>query len=893
MGVADLFRPKWKHSNPTVRAEAVRELTDQDDASVLGDIARHDVSQEIRRLAVERIEDIDALSDIAASDPDTEVRQAATGRVTEMWAARAIAATDEPSALTAIEHVDEPRTLARLAVRAAVATARKAALARLSDARALAEVVRNASDVGTCLDAVRKIEDEDVLGRIAVDTDDKRIGYAALDRIAGKTTLEMIAGKGKHRGVRSRAQKQLAKLAPAAAPPSVAKARHAEQSQLVRRLEEMLGRAVWKQGESVAELERTWAALAPHDTELAARFGRAHDRYTDEARRYQDQLAELRHEQEEAAAPPAPPRETPPAVTPAPEPAPTFIAEGTPIPVAAQETAPLPAAAQGGSHDDDAEIAPAASAARPDRPDRVRRREENRVELEALCAEMERGLEQTSFRAIEALLRRALADVESVRDLPTREVREQLGARFEAARNALWARVRELREADEWKRWANAPLQEELITRAQALLARKDEADLDLGAELKALQIEWKKVGAVARSKGETLWQKFKELSDEIYATASLQLEARKQAQTENLARKRALCEQVEVLVDSTDWEATASEIKRLQAEWKEVGPVPRRQSQKVWQRFRTACDAFFERRKPHLEQQLGGLQENLAQKADLCGRAEALAQTMTADTDWNSGLAEVKELQRAWRDAGPTPRRESDAIYQRFRAACDGVFARRDELVELARQAARTQRAKDLEAIEASFAGELSPAERAGRLCEAWAKVRVLEGELGSAVLELERRVYQATAAALAIDAESFRGTELDAEAARRKKERLCARAEALAPAAAAPASAAPTAQEMAERLREALAQRALGGIFVQPETDGAAQIPSLEAAWRRVGPVASAAEDTALADRFAAACAATRPRTADAAPAPAPSASTPTVSVDEPAATIDEGWD
>ena len=133
-----------------------------------------------------------------------------------------------------------------------------------------------------------------------------------------------------------------------------------------------------------------------------------------------------------------------------------------------------------------------------------------------------------------------------------------------------------------------------------------------------------------------------------------------------------ALCERAEALADSTNWIQTADEIKRLQAEWKTIGPVTRGQEKAIWERFRIPCDRFFTRRHQDLAQRKGMWTENLAKKEALCARAEALAES----TDWDSAAAEIKALQAEWKAIGPVKKTRSEAIWQRFRGACSSGSA-------------------------------------------------------------------------------------------------------------------------------------------------------------------------------------------------------------------------
>jgi hypothetical protein len=142
----------------------------------------------------------------------------------------------------------------------------------------------------------------------------------------------------------------------------------------------------------------------------------------------------------------------------------------------------------------------------------------------------------------------------------------------------------------------------------------------------------------------------------------------------ENLRRKEAIVAGMEELSESTDWKHAAEAIKAFQAEWKTVGPVPREQSDALWQRFRAAGNRFFERRKAHYETQEQEQQENLRRKEELCARAEELS----GSTDWKPATEALKALQAEWKSVGPVPKEHNDAVWERFRKANDTFFERR-----------------------------------------------------------------------------------------------------------------------------------------------------------------------------------------------------------------------
>jgi hypothetical protein len=147
----------------------------------------------------------------------------------------------------------------------------------------------------------------------------------------------------------------------------------------------------------------------------------------------------------------------------------------------------------------------------------------------------------------------------------------------------------------------------------------------------------------------------------------------------ENLEKKLALCEQAEALAGSTDWKATAEELKGLQAQWKALGAVPKEQAEAVWTRFRAACNQFFERRKEHFSTREKEARDAIRRKTELCVKAEELRES----SDWRATAEGFKALQAEWKTIGGVPRAKGEELWTRFRAACDHFFARRGEHLE------------------------------------------------------------------------------------------------------------------------------------------------------------------------------------------------------------------
>ncbi len=472
--------------------------------------------------------------------------------------------------------------------------------------------------------------------------------------------------------------------------------------------------------------------------------------------------------------------------------------------------------------------------------------------------------EDLTLREADRLARDLRAALDAPPALPDRD-RQALVERIKAAQTIVSPRLHELREMDEWKRFANAAVQEELIAKTEALATKygfdkPDEIqpeDLEkLARELHEIQERWKQAAEAPRAQAQALWHRYRQAADPIQAKVREFFAMRAEERKGNLERKLALIERAEQLADSTDWIKTAEELKRLQAEWQQLGPVPRQDMRATWKRFRDACDRFFTRRNADLAQRKETWAENLAKKEALCARAEALA----TSTEWERSAADVRQLQAEWKTIGPVRRNKSEAIWQRFREACDTFFdryKRRDQIELESKQADREALVAELESL-APEGGAAEPIEPAALL----ERVRSLRSRWNQSTPvvrhgadPLSARFVGALERLLASSPDAFRGTELDVDANRQKMEKLCARVEGFLNegAAAAPTSS----QALANMLREALAANTIGGRAGEESKwkAMAEDVRQAQASWNRLGPVP---DETGrqLAERFHRAC-------------------------------------
>jgi len=370
------------------------------------------------------------------------------------------------------------------------------------------------------------------------------------------------------------------------------------------------------------------------------------------------------------------------------------------------------------------------------------------------------------------------------------------------------------------------------------------------------LQQQWRQAADVPRAQGEALWRRFKTAHDEVWAKCEAHFAAQAEARAENLARKIALCERAEALADSTNWIQTADEIKKLQGEWKTIGPVTRGQEKAIWDRFRSACDRFFTRRHADLAQRKAVWSDNLKKKEALIARAEALADS----TDWEPAAAEIRRLQAEWKTIGPVKKTRSEAIWQRFRAACDAFFTRyaqRHDIAKGERVAAREAIVAELEALAAEPEPPADVVAKIRDIRSRWQRELALRGVDRERAAQLDQRFADGFNRVVAQWPAPFNGTDLDPDANRKRMEAIVNRAEELAnslggPASAAASAASPT-ERLAAMLKEALAANTIGGKVDEDSRARAAleEARHAQANFTRIGPVP---EETrrALADRF-----------------------------------------
>ena len=194
--------------------------------------------------------------------------------------------------------------------------------------------------------------------------------------------------------------------------------------------------------------------------------------------------------------------------------------------------------------------------------------------------------------------------------------------------------------------------------------------------QLQKLHQEFRETGPVAKELRDDIWTRFKNASTAVNKRHQAHFEGLKAQEEENLAKKEALCEKAEALVNEeyksfADWDKGTKTVLDIQAEWKTIGFTPKKMNNKIFERFRAACDNFFQKKTEFYKVTREAFAANLAAKNALCEQAEALKDSK----DWGATTNKLIALQKEWKKVGPVAHKVSETVWNRFNSACNYFF--------------------------------------------------------------------------------------------------------------------------------------------------------------------------------------------------------------------------
>ncbi len=254
------------------------------------------------------------------------------------------------------------------------------------------------------------------------------------------------------------------------------------------------------------------------------------------------------------------------------------------------------------------------------------------------------------------------------------EQNEEIWQRFCNAANQIDERRKEYYEQRKEELDNNLLAKQALIEKAEALAAQQPQSTKewnDLTAAYDELLKVWKTIGPVPREVNEEIWTKFKGIIDHHYSEKKEHFSTLRDEQESNYQKKIELCLKAEAIAQREDWKKATDELLQLQQEWKQIGATSRKVSEKVWQRFRGACDTFFAKKGEFFKERRTSESENLAKKEAIL--AELKAHQWSDSREEN--LEAIKDFQRRWAEVGFVPMAQKERLQQDFRGEINRIF--------------------------------------------------------------------------------------------------------------------------------------------------------------------------------------------------------------------------
>jgi hypothetical protein len=816
-----LFKPKWQHPNPRSRIEAVQELDPLD--PVLTQVARQDRNTEVRCAALERITELPLLLQIARQDTDTPVRDCALARYRALLAG----ADGGPALDIRIAAVPtlEREVVEFLATHAQEPELRTAALNRLADESRWADAAVNDASATLRFTALERVQSPALLEQIARQSRnrDKGIHRRAQERVdvftaeqdrrarleclvADMESLQWDGDTGVNAGRFPKLEKEWQEVEAGADPEQrarydQARARFAEQKQqsaarraarigicsTLESLIEALASAADVDEELEATVQQTLQKTAAAWEECGlvddAEARRQEQRYLEARRTLQDREHHLHRDHERSQR--------------------------------------LRTALQAG----DALLKQTAAVTDTDLKNLQQRwqgleRPESKTQAQRLQSEFETLLDKLRARLVRQAeqkdrewqeMQDLLTELEQVLEAGELQravslhdrVRERLQhniglsrKQIETLEHRLHACEPRLNELRGWRRWGTQQAREQLCEQAERLADSALEP-VELAKQVKDLRNSWKALDSPEGATSRALWKRFDKACETAYAPCQAYFEAQTRERQHNLTRRQELCERLETINRETDWQQVDwrwvdRTLREAQKEWFKLGPVNRADQKTLNRRYDAAVRKLEERLQPQRER-------DLHRRRELIQRVQALAES----DNLQAAVTGAKQAQSEWQPTVQADRREEQALWRQFRAACDAVFTRRQaaqDAVEAERRenlAQRTVLCEELEALAGADAEGLRQAQRRlNEIRDAWEElgpvpktaIKALEQRFVQACKQVERREQELRSARLRAEADSLR-----------TRARLCARLEELLwrDAAEGPAAAADAQQE------------------------------------------------------------------------------------------------
>ncbi|MFA7379598.1 MAG: DUF349 domain-containing protein [Bacteroidia bacterium] len=300
-------------------------------------------------------------------------------------------------------------------------------------------------------------------------------------------------------------------------------------------------------------------------------------------------------------------------------------------------------------------------------------REKNLDQKIELIKKVMELVQEPSLNKAQTTLNKYHEDWKNIGPAP-KESSEDIWQRFKAASDLVYEKINAYRAEMDGKREENLVAKTALCEKAESFITYESDKAKEWIAktkELESLFEEWRAIGPVPRKFNQSVWDRFKQAYNQFYTNKNNYFKFLNNERAVNLKTKTELCEKAEELMNSIEWNKATKAILELQDQWKKSGPVHEKQSDKIWKRFRAACDTFFNRKAGHFEHQVNEQKENLVAKTALLTKLDELKSKDNVD----EVLAEVKSIQAEWNRIGFVPMAQKEEMQKRYNEALNAIY--------------------------------------------------------------------------------------------------------------------------------------------------------------------------------------------------------------------------
>ena len=298
-----------------------------------------------------------------------------------------------------------------------------------------------------------------------------------------------------------------------------------------------------------------------------------------------------------------------------------------------------------------------------------------------LCKKVSELSEEKSIKSALIAVKKYQEDWRNIGPVP-KEANEDIWTRFKAEVDKVYVVIKAETEKNEAVRQENLALKLALIEKSKELATYKTTRIKDWMAKTKEaneLMEEWKKIGYVPMAEREKIWEEFKDIRNTFFNNKNNWFKTFNAVRNENFKKKTELFKQVESIAAAPiDWGKQTAQVKSLQEQWKEIGPVPDKFNDEIWKKFRGACDLFFEKKAERFAEQNAEQGTNLIAKKELIAKLEALS---TQEGENGNVLNDLKFIQDAWSKIGFVPNKDKDAISKSYNDLLDKIYGKHREL--------------------------------------------------------------------------------------------------------------------------------------------------------------------------------------------------------------------